>query len=140
MEWETMEENRQGIRVHAVSPADAGIWLALRCELWPGHDSEHAEEIASFFEGTLKEPAAVFVAELGDKDTVALLELSIRDDVPGARGVRTGYVEGLYVRPGARGQGIARSLLRLSRDWARQQKCAAFASDRAGRIVIDKSF
>jgi aminoglycoside 6'-N-acetyltransferase I len=139
MEWETMEENRQGIRVHAVSPADAGIWLALRCELWPGHDSEHAEEIASFFEGTLKEPVAVFVAELGDK-TVALLELSIRDDVPGATGMRTGYVEGLYVRPDARGQGVARTLLRLSRDWARKQQCAAFASDRAGRIVIDKRF
>ena len=71
---------------------------------------------------------------------VGFAELSIRTDLPPLQGSHVGYVEGLYVVPDARGCGVARSLLRVLRDWARQQKCTAFASDRAGRAVIDRRF
>jgi Acetyltransferase (GNAT) family len=52
----------------------------------------------------------------------------------------TGYVEGLYIKPEARGHELVRRLLEISREWAREHNCVAFASDRAGRIVIDRSF
>lgn len=71
---------------------------------------------------------------------VGLVELSIRLDVVGLEGKRTGYVEGLYVDPGLRGQGVARMLLSESRRWARNQGCTAFASDRADRVIIDARF
>ena len=71
---------------------------------------------------------------------LGVVELSIRMDVPGLLGKRTGYVEGLYVNPEVRRRGIARKLLQASRLWAREQRCEAFASDRADRIVIDRSF
>ena len=48
----------------------------------------------------------------------------------------TGYVEGLYIKPEARGHELVRRLLEISRE----HNCVAFASDRAGRIVIDPSF
>ena len=49
-------------------------------------------------------------------------------------------VEGLYEVPEARGRGITRRLLRASVDWARQQKCTAFASDRADRVIMDRRY
>jgi aminoglycoside 6'-N-acetyltransferase I len=112
----------------------------MRRELWPEGAEDHAPEIASFFAGTLPEPAAVIVAEDAGGVLLGVVELSIRTDVPGLLGKRTGYVEGLYVNPEVRQRGIARKLLQASRLWAREQRCEAFASDRADRIVIDRSF
>ena len=128
------------ITVRNVTPADAPVWEAMRRDLWPNGAEDHAPEIATFFAGTLEEPSAAMVAENVAGVVVGFVELSIRTDVAGLEGKRTGYVEGLYVRPDARGQGVARKLLQASRNWARQQKCTAVASDRAGRVVIDKSF
>ena len=130
----------QQIRIRPARPDDASSWLALRCELWPDGAADHGPEIASFFAGTLPEPAAVLVALLPSGEMIGIAELSIRTDLPGMEGRRTGYVEGLYLRPEFRGRGIARQLLQASRRWARDEKCATFASDRAGRIILDRSF
>ena len=80
------------------------------------------------------------MAETRSGDILGFAELSVRNDLPELEGKKTGCVEGLFVSPELRHQGIARKLLRASRDWARQQGCIAFASDRADRIVIDRGF
>lgn len=90
-------------------------------------------EIADFFAGMRAEPEAVLVAEGADGHLMAVAELSIRTNLPSLLGQPVGYVEGFFIVPEARGQGIARSLLQASREWARQQGCTGFASDRAGR-------
>jgi aminoglycoside 6'-N-acetyltransferase I len=112
----------------------------MRCDLWPDGREDHGSEIAAFFAGTIGEPETVLVAENTDGQLVAVAELSIRTDLPSRPGQRVGYVEGLYIVPEVRGRGIAQSLLLASREWARQQGCTGFASDRAGRIVIDRSY
>jgi aminoglycoside 6'-N-acetyltransferase I len=127
-------------RIREVAPEDAPLWEAMRWELWPDGAEDHAAEIAMFFAGTLDEPDAVLMAESESGEVVGYAELSIRVDVVGVEGKRAGYSEGLYVRPGARHQGVAKALMRASRVWARQQKCVVFASDRAGRVVIDRRF
>jgi aminoglycoside 6'-N-acetyltransferase I len=120
---------------------DAAAWESLRRKLWPDGASDHGPEIAAFFDGKhFKDLTAVLIAEDGTGGIVGFAELSIRDDVPTLRGVRTGYVEGLYVVPRARFLGVARKLLQASRTWARKQRCAAFASDRADRVVVDRTF
>jgi len=80
------------------------------------------------------------LAQSSSARIVGFAELSIRTDVPGLDGKRVGYVKGLYVLPEARGRGVAKKLLQASRAWAHQQHCTAFASDRADRIIIDRSF
>ncbi len=132
--------NQLVVKIRAARPDDAKAWEQLRCDLWPDGRGDHASEIASFFAGTLDEPSAVLVAEDSTGKVVGFSELSIRADPPPLLGSRVGYVEGLYVVPDARGRGVARSLLVASRDWARQQKSTAFASDRAGRVIIDRRF
>jgi aminoglycoside 6'-N-acetyltransferase I len=77
----------------------------MRCELWPDGD-DHAVEIAAFFAGTLAEPDTVLVVEDGGL-LIGFAELSVRRDVAGLEGKFTGYVEGLFVRPGFRGRDVA---------------------------------
>jgi len=83
---------------------------------------------------------AALIAEDRNATAVGYAEVSIRDDVPFLNGIRTGYVEGLYVLPQARGHGVALKLLRALRRWAHEQRCVAFASDRASRIIVDRCF
>lgn len=128
------------IDIRPVTEQDAAVWEALRRELWPDGAADHAPEIADFFAGKLFEPVAVMVAETPARDIVGFAELSIRSDIPALEGKRVGYVEGLYVRPDVRHRGIAKRLLEAARVWAAHQQCTDFASDRAGRIVIDRSF
>jgi aminoglycoside 6'-N-acetyltransferase I len=128
------------VAIRSITRGDAPRWEELRCALWPGHDAEHRQEIAAFFAGTLPEPGAVLLAEEEGGRIVAIAELSVRSDLPELDGRRVGYVEGLYVIPEVRNRGIARRLLQASREWARQQACTVFASDRAERIVVDRSF
>ena len=127
-------------RVRHIAREDAEGWKKLRGDLWPEGGADHAAEIASFFAGTLEEPVAVLVSEGSNGEILGFAELSIRMDIAGLEGKRVGYVEGLYVRPEARQHGVARVLLREARSWARREACIAFASDRAGRIVVDKKF
>jgi len=129
------------IRMRWATPADAAVWERLRCELWPDGTQDHGPEIALFFAGhPFRDLAAALVAEDRSGAIVGFAELSARDDVPGLEGTKTGYVEGLYVVPEARFRGVAWKLLQASRNWAHEQGCVAFASDRAERIVVDRSF
>lgn len=140
MQHETSPRFLANISIRHMTPADSSAWEAMRRELWPDGAEDHAPEIAAFFAGTLAEPTAVLVAENSGGTILGFAELAIRSDLPGFEGSSVGYVEGLYVRPEARGRGITGKLLQASRDWAREKNCSAFASDRAERIILDKKF
>ena len=128
------------LTVRAVRPADAGVWEDLREALWSGERARHAQDIADFFAGALGEPHAVLLAETADDVIAGMVELSLRWDIPGLLGQQTGYIEGLYVLPSHRFQGVANRLMHSSKEWARQQGCTAFASDREDRIIVDARF
>lgn len=121
------------VQIRPARPSDAKTWLALRNALWPSDD--HPSEIAAYFDGKIDEPNLVLLGFIGSKP-IALLELSIRYDVEGAAGIRTGYIEGLYVAPAARSFRLNRRLVEVARQWALLQRCIIFGSDRAGRVVL----
>ena len=82
------------------------------------------------FESLLaREDAAVFVyREQGEAVGFAQCQLR-RDYVEGTESSPVGYLEGIYVREGARRQGVARKLLSACESWAKAQGCKEFASD-----------
>jgi aminoglycoside 6'-N-acetyltransferase I len=121
--------------IRPVLPDDADAWVRLRTALWPDGAADHPGEIAAFFAGTAPEPLAAYVAECHGQ-AVAILELSIRTDLLVRPRERVGYVEELYIVPEFRRCALARQLLRTAEGWAREQRCAAVASDRAGRIIL----
>ena len=51
------------------------------------------------------------------------------DYVEGTETSPVGYLEGIYVREGARRHGIARQLISACESWAKAQGCTEFASD-----------
>ncbi|MDE6839697.1 MAG: GNAT family N-acetyltransferase [Oscillospiraceae bacterium] len=98
----------------------------LADELFPGHaPGELLAEWAALPPGEL----AVFLA-LEDGAPAGFAQCQLRHDyVEGTDSSPVGYLEGVYVRAGYRGRGLARALLAACEDWARQQGCTEFASD-----------
>ena len=118
-------------KVRPAEPADAASWLEMRCALWPeSPEAEHRDEVERYFSGRLlREPWTVLVAEDRDGRLLGFTELSVRPYAEGCLTHRVAYLEGWYVRPEARGQGVGASLVSASEDWGRSRGCTEFASD-----------
>jgi len=102
----------------------------MRCDLWPeGSESEHRAEIDKFLAGQLQQPLAALVALSPSGDAVGFAELSIRSYAEDCVTDRVAYLEGWYVVPAARRQGVGAALVGAAEDWARSQGCTEFASD-----------
>jgi len=118
------------IKVRAVTSAEAGAWLRMRRALWPeGSESEHRGDIDRFFAGKLRQPLATLLALKSSGDAVGFAELSIRTYAEDCVTDHVAYLEGWYVVPDARRQGVGTALVRAAEDWARSQGCTEFASD-----------
>ena len=118
------------LQVRSATVADTAAWLRMRCALWPeGSESEHRGEIARFFAGQLRDPLAVLLAVAALGEAVGFAELSIRAYAEDCVTDRVAYLEGWYVAPEARRQGVGGALVAAAEKWARTQGCTEFASD-----------
>lgn len=120
-----------GIEIARVAPADVERWATLRHALWPDADaSEHASEAAHLF---AQGDAYCVLLALRDANAVGFAEAALRHDY--VNGCETSpllpvaFLEGIYVHPTHRGQGIARRLCNQVATWARAQGAREFASD-----------
>lgn len=122
------------IRVRHAGPRDADAWLALRAALWPD-DDEGAIEVARFFAepdrrgGLLPEAVLVAADDDASAELVGFAEVSRRAYAEGCETSPVGFLEGWYVVPERRRQGIGRALLAAAEAWARALGCREFASD-----------
>jgi aminoglycoside 6'-N-acetyltransferase I len=117
------------MRIESATPADRNVWIAIREELWPDSRDTHAAEVDRYFSGRAREPLAVLIARSDDQRALGFVELSIRPYAEGCRTDRVAFLEGWFVRPDARRQGVGRALMAASEEWARSQGCSEFASD-----------
>ena len=111
-----------------MSPRDAPAWCRLRQALWPSEPGEHEEEIAQFFASPEERPETTIVAER-EGEILGFVEVSLRAYAEGCSSSPVGYLEGWYVVPEARRQGVGRALVRAAELWAKEQGCAELASD-----------
>jgi aminoglycoside 6'-N-acetyltransferase I len=120
-------------RVRPAESADADALVGFRTALWPeGSWDEHAAEMAGYFAqprtlGSM--PEAVLVASDGDGALLGFVELSRRPYAEGCRSSPVGFLEGWYVVPERRRQGVGRALVAAAEEWARGLGCSEFASD-----------
>lgn len=116
--------------IRTVTAADGDDWCRLRLALWPdGTAAQHRQDIDRFFAGDRREPAEVFLALAADTGAVGFAELSIRNIVDSCCTDRVAYLEGWYVEPQSRRQGIGAALIRVAEQWAARQGCTEFGSD-----------
>ncbi len=117
------------VTVSTATASDVAVWSALRHQLWPDASTdEHADEIAAI----LAEPGAsvTLLARAADGIVVGFAEASIRHDyVNGCDTSPVGFLEGIYVVPEQRRQGVAAALVGGVTDWVRNQGCTELASD-----------
>jgi aminoglycoside 6'-N-acetyltransferase I len=107
---------------------DHAGWLELRQALWPQSRAEHVREMASFI--ARPDSFAQFVAYSTPGQAVGFVEACVRTDyVNGTLSSPVAFLEGLYVVPHARRQGIGASLVSAVCDWARGVGCSELASD-----------
>lgn len=114
-------------RVRAAAAADRAAWARLRAQLWPDQDeADLAEDLGDFFEDAR---LAAFVAEDGD-GLCGFAEASLRSDyVNGTQSSPVAFLEGWYVAPSRRGQGLGRALIAAVEAWGRARGCSELASD-----------
>jgi aminoglycoside 6'-N-acetyltransferase I len=115
--------------IERCSSLDQPGWLDFRLALWPDAD---ADDHRGYMAIALAQPERfIQLMMYDDKSTpIGFIEGSIRGDyVNGTETSPVGFVEGVYVAPAWRRQGVARQLFAAIADWARARGCRELASD-----------
>jgi aminoglycoside 6'-N-acetyltransferase I len=122
-----------------LTSVDDADWRSMRVELWPDCPrQQHLEEMASF----LRDPNRFvqFIVRDPGGWGIGLAEASIRTDyVNGTSSSPVAYLEGLYVVPDSRGQGVARSLVVAVSEWALAAGCTELASDTQPENLVSQA-
>ena len=113
--------------VREAGKGDEKALAELMLLLWP----EHGEaELLAECEAFMEDENAGFFLKYEQGVPAGFAQCQLRHDyVEGTKTSPVGYLEGIYVEPAFRGQGIARELLHFCEDWAREKGCREFASD-----------
>ncbi|HEY6448325.1 MAG TPA: GNAT family N-acetyltransferase [Acidobacteriaceae bacterium] len=113
--------------------ADATALAALCFALWPESPlEEHAREIEAILSGQARTtlPLVYLVADALNGTLAGFVETGLRSHADGCDTAQpVGFLEGWYVAPAFRRQGIGRRLIAAAEDWARAQSCQEMASD-----------
>src|SRR5262249_36503294 len=124
-----------GVQVRPVYRPDRDEWVRMRTALWPDESGEHGDDGRAFF-GTgpfrwseSSRPWKVFVAERLTGGLCGFVEASIRPFADGCTTGPVGYVEGWFVDPDVRLQGVGRRLVKAAEEWAAAHGCREMASD-----------
>lgn len=103
-------------------------WLQLRMALWPGDRDEHLQEMQELCAQPGRYAQWIACSRLGEPQ--GLVEVALRSDyVNGTDSSPVGFLEGLYVDPAFRKQGIAAMLVYTAEQWVREQGCTEMVSD-----------
>ncbi|AGA30157.1 sortase-like acyltransferase [Singulisphaera acidiphila DSM 18658] len=115
------------VNVRKGGPQDRADWLGMRRTLWDDcPDDEQVREMDEILESDLEE---VFFAEWPGGKLCGFLEVALRSRADGCETTPVGYIEGWYVDPDSRRQGVGRALVEAAEDWARSKGCRQMASD-----------
>ena len=104
-------------------------WLQMRVALWP---DATPDEHRGYMAICLAQPERYLQLMIYDakRQPIGFIEGSIRSDyVNGTESSPVGFVEGVYVVPAMRRQGVARLLYDAIGDWAKARGCRELASD-----------
>jgi len=108
-----------------LTPAERDTLVDLRSNLWPDSADAHRAELDYLF----TDPDYCAFMAWDSARPVGFAEALIRAYVPGGATPDTAFLEGLWVAPDCRRQGIATALLRAAEGWAASHGCGEIGSD-----------
>jgi GNAT superfamily N-acetyltransferase len=124
------------VQVRPVYRPDRDEWVRMRSALWPDDGGAgHGDDVDAFFAtGTFRWsetllPWKVLVAERPAGGLCGFVEASVRPFAEDFTTRPVGYVEGWFVDPDVRRQGIGRRLVKAAEEWAAVHGCVEMASD-----------
>ena len=96
--------------------------------LWPHYNKA---KLAKIFRADLKSNKfKQFLAQNEAGEYLGFINLSLRTDyVQGSSYSPVGYIEGIFVKPKYRKQGVAKELVKHAGKWAKKQGCKELGSD-----------
>ena len=111
-----------------ISEDNFNEWLSMGVALWPRHKRKGLEKV---FRAELKSHKHKhFLAQNESGEYLGFINLALRSDyVQGSSSSPVGYVEGIYVKPKYRKQGVAKELIKQAEKWAKKQGCKELGSD-----------
>lgn len=125
---ESLSMTSSGYVIRFLVESDLNAWFQLRKKLWDETtDDDHKAEMLDVIEHT--DTQMVFVAESDKGELVGFLEASIRPFVEDCHSDRVGYLEGWFVEPGHRRNGVGKGLVQYAEQWAMAKGCTEMASD-----------
>lgn len=99
----------------------------LALDLWPENEYEDLKN--EYYTLLKSENHKVFLYIVDDLP-IAFIQLSIRSDyVEGSESNPVGYVEGIFVNPNLRRQGISKELMIKGEEWVKEKGCKQIGSD-----------
>jgi aminoglycoside 6'-N-acetyltransferase I len=117
-------------RVRPARKRDAQAWASLRQALWPTESGvELTAQVEAFFGGGDPLLQEVFLAENPEGTLLGFAELSLRSHAEDCTTSPVGFLEGWYVIPSSRRQGVGRALVAAAEEWARDQGCRELGSN-----------
>ena len=104
-------------------------WLTLRATLWPEcTPAQHRTEMSSLLADTDRNTQSIAYGAAGEP--LGFVEASLRTGpVNGTDSSPVAFLEGIYVVPEFRRQGVATALVAAVTRWASAADCREFASD-----------
>lgn len=106
---------------------DTKIVAELAFQMW---DSSSVEELQREFAEEMAAGSAVFFLAWRDGEPIGFAKCGLRHDyVEGTESSPVGYLEGVFVVENARRQGVARRLVEVCEQYAKELGCEEFASD-----------
>lgn len=115
------------MKIRKAEIQDLSTLAELSCKLWPHHTAD--EMLTEYRKGNANSEAAFFLAYAGETP-IGFAQCQLRHDyVEGTSSSPVGYLEGIYVLPDHRHEGVAKQLLKECERWAKSKGCSEFASD-----------
>jgi aminoglycoside 6'-N-acetyltransferase I len=101
----------------------------MRAALWPDADARELRTEADAFAAGFPAPTvlAVFIAQ--SDGLVGFVELSVRPYANGCDSRPVPFIEGWYVKPAVRRQGVGRALMLAAENWSREHGYVEIGSD-----------
>ena len=116
------------LTIRPVETRDRREWLRMRLAFWPDDGLTHAAEVDAFFSDD-DDSWLTLVAECPDGGLCGFLEAGTRPFAEGCESSPVGYIEGWWVDPEYRRQGLGARLVSAAEAWARDLGLFEMASD-----------